>query len=90
MNGIKSEVPPEVFTTEWKNPVNAQEGDYRKHQLEALKLFEAAGWKISSETADDPSCGFVLQIEGDDWIVFRLERRACFATPKASRCLSNF
>ncbi len=35
LNEIKSEVPPEVFTTEWKNPVNAQEGDYRKHQLEA-------------------------------------------------------
>jgi microcin C transport system substrate-binding protein len=64
LNGIKSEVPPEVFTTEWKNPVNAQEGDYRKHQLEALKLFEAAGWKISSETAADPSCGFFCKLKG--------------------------
>ena len=64
LNGIKSEVPPEVFTTEWKNPVNAQEGDYRKHQLEALKLFEDAGWKISSETAADPSCGFVCKLKG--------------------------
>jgi microcin C transport system substrate-binding protein len=57
LNGIKSEVPPEVFTTEWKNPVNAKEGDYRKHQQEALKLLEAAGWKITSETPADASCG---------------------------------
>jgi microcin C transport system substrate-binding protein len=58
VNEIKSEVPPEVFTTEWKNPVNAQEGDYRKHQQEALKLFEEAGWKIRSEAVDDPHCGW--------------------------------
>ncbi len=71
LNEIKSEVPPEVFTTEWKNPVNAKEGDYRKHQQEALKLFEAAGWKISSETATDPSCGVFLQVHAGDRIVFR-------------------
>jgi microcin C transport system substrate-binding protein len=58
LNEVKSEVPPEVFTTEWKNPVNDKEGDFRKHQQEALKLLEAAGWKISSEPADDGSCGF--------------------------------
>jgi microcin C transport system substrate-binding protein len=58
LNEVKSEVPPEVFTTEWKNPVNAKEGDFRKHQKEALKLFEAAGWKISSEPVKDGSCGY--------------------------------
>lgn len=58
LNEIKSEVPPEVFTTEWKNPVNDKEGDFRKHQQEALKLFEAAGWQIKSEAADDGTCGF--------------------------------
>jgi microcin C transport system substrate-binding protein len=62
LNELRSEVPPEVFTTEWKNPVNLQDGDYRKHQQEALKLFEAAGWKISSETVDDPSCGFFCKL----------------------------
>jgi len=62
LNELRSEVPPEVFTTEWKNPVNLQDGDYRKHQQEALKLFEAAGWKISSETVDDPSCGLFCKL----------------------------
>ncbi|SFV26416.1 extracellular solute-binding protein [Hyphomicrobium facile] len=63
LNEVKDEVPPEVFTTEWKNPVNAQEGDYRKHQQEALKLLEAAGWKIRSEEVDDPSCGTWCKIK---------------------------
>ena len=63
LNEVKDEVPPEVFTTEWKNPVNAQEGDYRKHQQEALKLLEAAGWKIRSEQIDDPSCGTWCKIK---------------------------
>ncbi|MFT3733389.1 MAG: extracellular solute-binding protein [Hyphomicrobium sp.] len=58
LNEIKSEIPPEVFTTEYKNPVNDKEGDFRKHQQEALKLFEDAGWKIRSEAVDDPDCGF--------------------------------
>jgi microcin C transport system substrate-binding protein len=61
LNEVKSEVPPEVFTTEWKNPVNAKEGDYRKHQQEALKLLEAAGWKISSEQVDSGPCGYVCK-----------------------------
>lgn len=63
LNEVKDEVPPEVFTTEWKNPVNTQEGDYRKHQQEALKLLEAAGWKIRSEAVDDPSCGTWCKIK---------------------------
>jgi len=63
LNEIKDGVPPEVFTTVWKNPVNEQEGDYRKHQQEALKLLEAAGWKIRSEDVDDPSCGTWCKIK---------------------------
>lgn len=61
LNNIKSEVPPEVFTTTWSNPTNKAEGDYRKHQQEALKLFEAAGWKITSEKVNDPNCGWFCE-----------------------------
>ena len=63
LNEIKSEVPPEVFTTEWKNPANDKEGDFRKHQQEALKLFEAAGWKLSSEAVVDANCGFFCKLK---------------------------
>ena len=36
-------MPPEVFTTEWKNPVNATPEDARKHLAMAAKLLAEAG-----------------------------------------------
>ena len=41
---VKAEVPPEVFTAEWKNPVNVTPQDARKHLGEAAKLLAEAGW----------------------------------------------
>ncbi len=79
LNEVKDEVPPEVFTTVWKNPVNEQEGDYRKHQQEALKLLEAAGWKIRSEDVDDPSCG--------TWC--KIKRKIGIASASTARVLRN-
>ncbi|NOT70001.1 MAG: ABC transporter substrate-binding protein [Hyphomicrobium sp.] len=49
LNEVKSEVPPEVFTTEWKNPLNKDPGDYRRHQQAAMKLFNAAGWTLGPD-----------------------------------------
>lgn len=46
LNEVKDEVPPEVFTTEWKNPVNAAPDDFRKHMREASQLLAAAGWTL--------------------------------------------
>ena len=45
LNEIKDEVPPEVFTTEWKNPVNATPQDQRNHLRQAAQLLAEAGWK---------------------------------------------
>jgi microcin C transport system substrate-binding protein len=44
LNEIRSEVPPEVFTQEWKNPVNSTPEDARKHLAIAAKLLAEAGW----------------------------------------------
>jgi len=41
---IKDLVPPEVFTSEWRNPVNATPEDTRRHLSQAAKLFAEAGW----------------------------------------------
>lgn len=49
LNEVRSEVPPEVFTTEWKNPVNESRDDYRNHMAEAMKLFNAAGWTLKGK-----------------------------------------
>jgi microcin C transport system substrate-binding protein len=43
LNEVKAEVPPEVFTTEYKNPINT--ADQRRTNLsEASKLLTASGW----------------------------------------------
>jgi len=42
---VRSQVPPEVFTTEWKNPVNVGPQDARRNLAEAAKLLTEAGWK---------------------------------------------
>jgi microcin C transport system substrate-binding protein len=41
---VKDQVPPEVFTAEWKNPVNASPEDARRHLSQAAKLLAEAGW----------------------------------------------
>ena len=47
LNEVRSEVPPEVFTTEWKNPVNAgPDEDGRKNLALAVKLLAEAGYKL--------------------------------------------
>jgi len=45
LDEVRSEIPAEVFTTEWKNPVNSSPHDVRKHMSEAAKLLAEAGWK---------------------------------------------
>ena len=57
LNEVRDEVPAEVFTTEWKNPVNAKPEDFRNHLREASKLLSEAGWTLQQETVDDGSCG---------------------------------
>lgn len=44
LNEVRAEVPPEVFTKEWKNPVNHSEKDARQHMAMAAKLFAEAGY----------------------------------------------
>ena len=48
LNEVKGGVPPEVFTTEWKNPVNATPEDARRNLSDAVKLFTAAGYTPKS------------------------------------------
>ena len=44
LNEVKAQVPPEVFTQEFKNPVNSAPDDFRNHMREAMKLLQEAGW----------------------------------------------
>ncbi len=48
LNELKDKVPPQVFTEEWKNPVNASPQDVRRHLGQAAKLLAEAGWHPKS------------------------------------------
>ncbi|MDX2204647.1 MAG: extracellular solute-binding protein [Hyphomicrobiaceae bacterium] len=41
---VRGEVPPEVFTTEWKNPQNRSEEEARRNLGMASRLLAEAGW----------------------------------------------
>ena len=43
---VRNELPPELFTTEWKNPVNAQPDDFRRNMGKAAKLLADAGFTL--------------------------------------------
>ena len=45
---LRADLPPEVFTTEYQNPVNATPQDRRKNLREAADLLAQAGWTITS------------------------------------------
>lgn len=54
---FEKDLPPEVFTSEWKNPSFATRDDLRKNLSEAMRLFKEAGWEVRQEEVEDPDCG---------------------------------
>lgn len=60
---LKDQLPADVFTTEWKNPVNAAAGDFREHQKQAMKLFNAAGWTLGPDRKLKNAAGEQLVVE---------------------------
>ena len=46
---LKDKLPPEVFTTEYKNPLNDTPQARRRNMRQAATLLDAAGWKVSPE-----------------------------------------
>jgi len=45
LNEVREQIPPEVFTTQWTNPVNATPEDARKNLAIASKLLAEAGYQ---------------------------------------------
>jgi microcin C transport system substrate-binding protein len=46
LNDVKDQVPPEVFTQEYKNPVGGSDADMRRNLSAASKLLLDAGWTV--------------------------------------------
>jgi len=49
LNELRDSIPPEVFTTEYSNPINQSTQDIRNNLRTAAKLFAEAGWKITQD-----------------------------------------
>ncbi len=45
LEAVRNEVPAEVFTSIYTNPVNTGREQHRRHMAEAARLLTAAGWK---------------------------------------------
>ena len=43
---LRSKLPPELFTSEFRNPVNAAPDDFRRHMRKASHLLTAAGFEM--------------------------------------------
>ena len=61
LNEVKGDVPPEVFTTEYKNPVGGPQ-KMRANLRKATELLKAAGWEVSDKVVEDPDCGFFCKL----------------------------
>jgi microcin C transport system substrate-binding protein len=46
---LKDQLPPEVFTTEYTNPVNDTPQNRRKNLRQAARLLNEAGWKVTQD-----------------------------------------
>lgn len=56
-------LPPEVFTTPYRSPVNARADQIRANLREASRLLDAAGWKVRDGVRRHESTGDVLAVE---------------------------
>jgi microcin C transport system substrate-binding protein len=63
LNEVKDKVPAEVFTTEYKNPVNETPEALRDHTRAALALLKDAGWEIKSGNLVNAKTGAPMTLE---------------------------
>ncbi len=59
---VRSELPPEVFTSHWKSPLNAQPDDFRRNMSKAAKLLAEAGYGLKDNVLTN-AAGVKLQAE---------------------------
>ena len=63
LQAIRSEVPPETFTTPYVNPVNGSNEAFRANLLNAMHLLFDAGFEVKEFVLVDPQSGEQLSVE---------------------------
>ena len=60
---VRDQIPPEVFTTEFKNPVGGNPRAVRRNLREARRLLEEAGWTVQNGVLTHQETGEVMEVE---------------------------
>jgi microcin C transport system substrate-binding protein len=60
---VRNEVPPEVFTTVYKNPVNGNAEAVRNNLRDATRLLREAGWEIKNQKLVNAKTGEPMEAE---------------------------
>ncbi len=60
---VRNEVPPEVFTAEYKNPVNGNPENVRANLREATRLLREAGYEIRDQKLVNAKTGEPMTVE---------------------------
>lgn len=63
LNEVKDQVPPEVFTTEYRNPVAGDPAKQRDNLREAVRLMKEAGYELRGNQMVNAKTGKQLDIE---------------------------
>jgi microcin C transport system substrate-binding protein len=63
LNEVKAQVPPEVFTTPYVNPVGGDLTKMRENYREAIRLLKEAGWSFKGKTLVNEKTGEPFTIE---------------------------
>jgi microcin C transport system substrate-binding protein len=84
LQAVRSDVPPEVFTTPYWNPVSQNAMAFRSNLLEAMRLLNEAGFEVRDLVLVDPQTKAQFSVEfliGDE----SLERVILFFQPALER-----
>jgi microcin C transport system substrate-binding protein len=60
---VRAEVPREVFTTEYKNPVSGNPDAVRANLREATRLLREAGWEVRNQKLVNANTGEPMTVE---------------------------
>ena len=63
LNEVRDQVPPEVFTQAYTNPVNTKTSDERANLKKALALFKEAGWELKGRKLINVETGEPMTVE---------------------------
>src|SRR5260221_7273256 len=63
LNTVRDQVPSEVFTEEYKNPVGGSAENVRNNLREATRLLREAGWEIRNQRLVNVKTGEQMSVE---------------------------